>query len=350
MAIGEEKPVSWFGAPIPAPSDEALALHRDALVIDLHADTPHLMRRGFDFHRRHRPFLPRSAAIGHVDGPRMREGGLAAQVFGLFALPFPWRDHFSTILAQVTAVEAAVARCPEGLRLVRTAEQIRLARKEGVPACLLCLEGAHPLVGRIDRLDTLCGRGLRALGLLHFSANEAGFPAMGLGSDHGRGLTSFGRELVEYANSNGLILDLAHINRRGFLEAATQSRYPVMVSHTGVTGAHRMWRNIDDEQLRAVARRDGCVGVIFSRGFLGGAGIDALVHHIEHILHVAGEDTPALGSDFDGYVVPPAGLWDVSVLPRITDALLGRHHSEAVVRKILGENALRVIEAVPPRV
>lgn len=333
----------------PVVSADALALHRDAIVIDLHADTPDLMRHGYDFHKRHRPPLPRAAAIMHVDGPRMREGGLTAQCFGLFALPLPFRDHFARILAQIDAVDAALARRPDGLRRVRTAQEIRQAKKDGVPACLQCLEGVHPLRGRLDRLDTLRQRGLRAVGLLHFSANEAGRPAMGLGRDDSLGLTPFGSDLVDYANRHGLLLDLAHLNRRGFLEVARRSADPVMVSHTGVTGAHRVWRNIDDEQLTAVAQRGGCVGIIYSRAFLGGTGISALIRHLEHVLRVTGEDTPALGSDYDGYVVPPEELPDVSTLPRITQALLDRGHPERVVRKILGENALRVLEAVPPR-
>lgn len=330
------------------PSREALALHADAVVIDLHADTPDLMRHGYDFHKRHRPPLPRAAAIMHVDGPRMREGGLTAQIFGLFSLPIPFRDHFARILAQIDAVDAALARRPDGLRRVHTAQEIREAKRDGVPACLQCLEGAHPLGGRLDRLDTLRRRGLRAVGLTHFSASEAGRPAMGLGRDDSRGLTSFGYDLVDHANAHGVILDLAHLNRRGFLEAVRRSRYPVMVSHTGVTGVKPLWRNIDDDQLRAVAAGGGCVGIIYARAFLGGPGLDRLIDHLEHVLRVAGEETPALGSDYDGYVVPPAGLPDVTALPRITQALLDRGHPERVVRKILGENALRVIESVPP--
>jgi membrane dipeptidase len=331
------------------PSQEALALHRESIVIDLHADTPDLMRHGYDFHKRHRPPLPRAAAIMHVDGPRMREGGLTAQVFGLFALPLPFRDHFPVVLSQISAVDAALERNPQGLRRVQTAEDIRQAKRDGVPACLQCLEGAHPLGGRLDRLEALRRRGLRAVGLLHFSANEAGRPAMGLGRDGSLGLTPFGRELVGFANACGLLLDLAHINRPGFLEAVRLSRDPVMVSHTGVTGVNQMWRNIDDEQLRAIAARGGCVGIIYSRAFLGGPGIEFLIRHLEHVIKVAGEDTPALGSDFDGYVVPPAELPDASTLPRITQALLERGHPSRVIQKILGQNALRVLEAVPPR-
>jgi membrane dipeptidase len=110
---------------------------------------------------------------------------------------------------------------------------------------------------------------------------------------------------------------------------------------------HAVWRNIDDEQLRAIATRGGCVGLIFARQFLGGATIDAVVDHIAHVIDVAGEDVPALGSDFDGFVVPPVGLEDVAAMPNLTVALSRRGISPRVLEKILGGNVLRVLDAVP---
>jgi len=336
--------------PIDDVSKEARDLHREAVVVDLHADTPDLMRLGFDFHARHLPLLPAGLCFGHLDGPRMKQGGLTAQVFGLFVMAWFFRRRFwERILEQVDATHATVSRRPDGLRLVRTAEEIRQAKRDGVPAGMFCLEGAHPLAGRLDRLEELIPRGLRAVGFLHFVDNEAGAPAMGRGRNTHEALRPFGRALVEFCNERGLLIDLAHINRPGFLEAARLSRAPVMVSHTGVTGVKPHRRNIDDDQIRAVADTGGCIGIIYARNFLGGAGLDRLMLHLEHVLRVGGEDCPALGSDFDGYVLPPRGLADVTTLPRITDRLLHRGHAPRVVRKILGGNALRVIEAVPPR-
>jgi membrane dipeptidase len=120
-----------------------------------------------------------------------------------------------------------------------------------------------------------------------------------------------------------------------------------MVSHTGVLGVHAHWRNIDDEQLRAVADKGGCVGIIFARRYLGSASIDAVVDHLLHVIDVAGEDVPALGSDFDGFVVPPDGLEDVAALPNLTVALSRRGVGAGVLEKILGGNVLRVLDAVP---
>jgi membrane dipeptidase len=124
----------------------------------------------------------------------------------------------------------------------------------------------------------------------------------------------------------------------------------MMVTHTGVAGVHEHWRNIDDEQIKAVADRGGCVGIIFAPRYLGGQGIEPVCDHILHIIDVAGEDVPSLGSDFDGFVIPPKGLEDVSMMPNLTAALSARGVSDSVLEKILGRNALRVLGEVPMKV
>lgn len=144
-----------------------------------------------------------------------------------------------------------------------------------------------------------------------------------------------------------MIVDLAHINRRGFMDVLELATVPPMVSHTGVLGVHEHWRNIDDDQIRAVANKGGCIGIIFSRKYLGSASIEAVVDHIAHVIDVAGEDVAALGSDFDGFVVPPIGLEDIAAMPNLTVALSRRGISDRVLAKILGGNVLRVLDAVP---
>jgi membrane dipeptidase len=146
-----------------------------------------------------------------------------------------------------------------------------------------------------------------------------------------------------------VIVDLAHINRRGFLEACALATRPPIVSHTGVTSAYAHWRNIDDEQIRAVADKGGVVGIIFCPRFLGGSGIEDVVRHLRHVIDVAGEDTPALGSDWDGMIVPTPDLRDAAHLPHLTDALLRAGFGEGVIAKVLRNNALRVLGACPPR-
>lgn len=244
---------------------------------------------------------------------------------------------------QIDVLEVALARSPSALRLVKTADEVDACRRDGVLGALLGIEGAHALEGDVDRVAAFARRGVRYLGLLHFSANEVGYPAYGRGRRDGEGLTPFGVRVVEACEENGVIVDLSHINKRGFLEACRIARKPPIVSHTGVLGAHEHWRNIDDEQLRAVADRGGCVGVIFCPEFLGGDGIAPVVRHMKHILDVVGEEGVALGSDWDGFIVPTRELKDPRGLPLLTDALLAAGFSRTAIGKALRGNVMRVL-------
>jgi len=329
-----------------ADTAEAEELHRACTVVDLHADTPYLMCLGYDIAARHEPPLPEDSLAFHLDLSRARQGGLGAQFFGLISPSHRWMRPATLVDWQLNALDRAAAHSPDRFVLCRDATQVREARAAGKLAGLRGIEGAHALQGDLLRVEHFAGRGVAYLGLLHFVDNEAGAPAHGRGRDDALGLTGFGRQLVDELNRLRVIVDLAHINRRGFLEAAARSRRPVIVSHTGVLGVHRHWRNIDDDQIRAVAESGGCIGIIFSRRFLGQAGIDGVCAHLEHVIDVGGDDTPALGSDFDGFVRPPLGLADVRGLPNLTAALLRRGHPIERVQRILGENALRVLREV----
>ena len=327
-------------------STEAHALHAEHPPIDLHADTLLWSRwLGYDLYARHEPPLWRSAFAGHVDLPRLRDGGLGAQFFSLVSLPLArgMRGLAQAVHGQIDVLAEAVSRSPEELRLVRTAEELDACRRAGVIGALLGIEGAHALEGQLDNVDAFARRGVRYLGLLHFTANEAGYPAYGRGRRDGDGLTQFGLDLVRRCEAAGVLVDLAHINRRGFLDACSVARKPPIVTHTGVLAAYAHWRNIDDEQLQAVARLGGIIGVIFCPRYLGGKGLDAVVKHMVHIVNVVGEDTPALGSDWDGMIVPTPELRDPRGLPLLTDALLRAGVSQRTIGKILRGNAMRVL-------
>ncbi len=330
--------------------EEARSFHATATVTDLHADTTKLMERlGYDLAARHERTLPRRINyVGHVDLPRLREGGVAAQVFGMWTVPYPERGCRASVEAQLDALDDAIARHPEQITWALSADEVAAAQARGQLAAMGGIEGGQALEGDPAAVEHFARRGVRAIGLLHFSANALGSPAKGKGADPGRGLTAIGHEVVREMNRCGVIVDLAHINRKGFFDALTASTQAPMVTHTGVLGVHPHWRNIDDEQLRAVADKGGCVGVIFARRFLGGAGLDNVIDHLLHIVDVAGADVAALGSDFDGFVVPPEGLEDVASLPNLTAALARRGVGEELLRKILGGNAQRVLAAVPP--
>lgn len=325
-------------------SPAAQALHARHPAIDLHADTLMWARWvGYDLGARHEAPLPRAAWAGHVDGPRLVEGGLGAQFFGLVSLPITQRGCASAIDQQIDLLDSEIAVRPDGFRKAWTAADVEQCRSDGRTAALLGIEGSHALEGDLSRLEHFARRGVRYLGLLHFSANDAGYPAYGWGRRDGRGLTPWGKDLVRTCEALDVLVDLAHINRAGFLDACALATKPLIVSHTGVLGAYRHWRNIDDDQLRAVADKGGVAGVIFAPRFLGSDGLEAVVAHLRHIITVAGEDTPALGSDWDGMIVPTRQLRDAAHLPELTDALLAAGLSERTIGKILRENAMRVL-------
>jgi membrane dipeptidase len=331
--------------------DEARAMHADVCVLDLHADTPKLMDKlGYDLAARHERTLPKRINwIGHVDLPRLRDGGVAGQFFALWTwptyVPGQPRSKLQSIHDQLDALDAAIARYGDQITWARTGADVRAAKAAGKVAALGGLEGGHALEGKVEEIETLARRGVRYLGPLHLWASSLGGTSRKPKLDVG--LSALGADVIRESERCGVIVDLAHINRRGFFEALELTRYPVMVTHTGVNGVHPSWRNLDDDQLKAIANTGGCVGIIFARQFLGGSTLDHVVDHIRHVIDVAGEDVPALGSDFDGFVIPPEGLEDIAALPNLTVALSRRGIPPRVIERILGGNVLRVLDAVP---
>lgn len=325
---------------------QARALHAAHPPIDLHADTLMWSRWfGYDVRKRHEPPLWRAAFAGHIDLPRLREGGMGAQFFSLVSVPFStgMRGMARVIDEEIDILDAVLVQVPTELRLVRTAADIETCREDGAIGALLGIEGAHALDGDIDRIEHFARRGVRYLGLVHFTANEAAHPALGLGRRDGAGLTRWGFDLVRRCETAHVLVDLAHINRQGFMDACSVATKPVIVSHTGVKGAFDLWRNIDDAQLKAVAETGGAVGVAFYPWYLGGDGLDPIIKHLRHIINVCGEDTPALGSDWDGLIIPTTPLQDPRGLPRLTQALIDAGLGERVISKILRINIMRVL-------
>lgn len=330
---------------------EARALHDEVCVIDLHADTPKLMDKlGYDFTQRHDPPMPRRANIlGHVDMPRMREGGMAAQFMALWTwptyVPGQPRSNVDSMLDQLDAVQAVVERYPDQLTWARTGADIRAAKAAGKLSVLGGIEGGHALEGKLEAVELFARRGVRYLGPIHLWPSALGASSRQPKKD--TGLTALGADVIRECERCGVIVDLSHMSEKCYAQALEIVTRPPMVSHTGIDGVHEHWRNIDDAQIRAVADKGGCIGIIFARNYLGGKSIDCVVDHIMRVIDVAGEDVPALGSDFDGFVVPPEGLEDIAAMPNLTVALSRRGVPPRVLEKILSHNALRVLDAVP---
>jgi len=328
---------------------DAEALHRDALVVDLHNDVLITMRAtGLRLERRHRFHLPNHFGFWHTDLPRMIAGGMTGQFFGLVSLSVPERGCYRRVHTEIRRLQHAVARTDGRMRMARTAADLRAAHRDGHIAAFMGAEGAHHLEGDPSRVHDLTRAGVRYLGLAHFSGNRFAPAAKGPGSDNHGPLPGPGHELIAEMNRCGMIVDLAHVGRQAFLDATRLAAGPVIVSHTGICGVLDLWRNLTDEQVRAVADTDGAIGIIFTGNFLappGSRNVAAVVDHMEHVRNLVGARHVALGSDFDGLIMPVEGLEDVSCLGNITAELMRRGWAEQEIRGVLGENAARVLQA-----
>lgn len=332
---------SVYSGVVSAISPEAQALHDDCIVIDLHADTLELVRVGLDLSREHRSMGWMGHVLGHVDLPRMQRGGLSGQFFGVVIPPWtrPGRA-IERVRRQAELLRASCEKFTDSLSLATCADDVRKAHQQGKTAALIGVEGTYGLIGDEVAVAALTELGVAYVGPAHiFSSRDV--PSNMTANE--RRLSTAAWSLIEELREAAILVDLAHLARGAFHEIAESSKGPVIVSHTGLAALKPMWRNIDDDQIRAVAETGGIVGIIFTARYLGRRGVEGIVDHLEHLVKVGGEDVAALGSDFDGLVRPPRDLADVAGLPLITQRLIERGMKETLVRKILGENALRVL-------
>lgn len=329
-------------------SKRAKEVHDAALIVDLHCDlllTSLFLR--WDWTRRHRPNpFPGAPLMGQCDIPRMRDGNLSCLGLGLVVSPLRRASGPRAIRAHLNRLHKIVDAAPQSLTIATTPQGIRTAHATGRIACFGGLEGAHGLAGSVDALPALQRQGLAYVGLAHFTRNAACRPMVGWGSSRTLGLTDHGRDLIDACNRLGLVIDVAHVNKPGLLETCARSRVPVICSHTACSVVHPSPRGLDDEQLKAVARTGGVIGVIFAVPFIGPGGVDAVVAHMDHIRRTCGIAHVALGTDWEGWVLYPRALDSADKLPALTEGLLRAGWSPQDVHAAYGENFLRVMAEV----
>jgi membrane dipeptidase len=339
-----------LGGGVTSVSREAVEVHASALIVDLHCDlllTRHFLR--WDWRKRHRANpLPGAALFGHCDLPRMKEGNVGAVAFGVVTSPLRWSGGPAAIERDLDALAEEVARSPDFLVAAGSAQAFRAAHASGRIAAFAGLEGAHGLHGRLDDLPRFREKGLRYVGLVHFTANEAARPMVGWRASNTSGLTSFGRDLMDELVRLGILVDCAHLGKAAVLEVCRRARRPVIVSHTGCTSVYSSPRGVDDDVLRAVADTDGVVGVIFVTPFIGRGGAETVVRHLEHIRRTVGVRHCAIGTDWEGFAVYPDELNSAEKLVNLTEALLRAGWSADEVHAAYGGNFLRVVEAACP--
>jgi membrane dipeptidase len=336
------------GFPIEVSADAAAA-HAGALVVDLHNDLlTKLTHSRYDFARAHSPAAIYNPLRLDLDLPRIRAGGIAALGCLMFS-GFRIDPGHRRFWRQLDRANRLAAEHADSLVLARTVADIRGAHAAGRVALFLGVEGSYAIDDAPDvdaGAQRLAEAGVLFLGPLWERDSRAGRSCRTTAADAG-GLTDFGRALVRACNRTGVRLDLAHASRRTAADILEVSATAPFSSHSGASAVYPHPRNLDDDQLRAIAARGGIVGVIFVSPYLGGTfcTLERLVDHIEHVARVAGEDCVALGSDFDGFLPLPRGLRDAGDLPRLTELLWRRGWRQPQLAKLLGENALRYFAA-----
>lgn len=336
----------------------ALDLLHDSDVIDLHIDAfiEHRLF-GYDLFQRHGTGVLNGRFYSHTDLPRLVEAGFTGGLWSITTNPFRTAAGRSrTFFRNLERFQALFASAPDRVVMVRDVGEYRAARVAGRHAVFLSVQGGNALDHSLDDLDRIPERLLVRVTLVHLSTSRLGVTSNPYGrTGAGRGLSALGRDYVRKLDEKRILVDLAHINREGFFDAvaAHDRSLPLIVTHTGVNGVYRHWRNLDDDQLRAVADTGGTVGIMYQSSFLGPswfrAKVDWVVDHLEHVVDVVGDDHASLGSDWDGGICPPDDMLSCVEFPRLVDAMLRRGWSDQRIRKILGGNFLRVLDHLRPR-
>ena len=334
-------------------STEACSLLLDAHFIDLHCDMEVPIRvLGYNPDRHHGVASWTLPFMLHTDYPRIREAGLSGVVYDIATNPFrPARNRQETTLANIRRAIARIESHPQEQVFCRGRADYDAAFAAGKTAYWLSLQGGNALSYDLAALEGVASD-LHRITLVHLTTSDLGGTNSPAGGDIGT--TPLGRSFVACCNANRIIVDLAHSGKKTFWEAldAHDKTLPPIVSHTGVAGVHPHWRNVDDDQIRAIADRGGVVGIMYQSNFLAPVWYSCerqrIVDHLDHIISLVGEDYAAIGTDYDGMIIPPRDLCDITHHPMLVQDMLDRGWSDDRIRKILGENYLRVVREVRP--
>lgn len=341
-------------------------------IFDGHNDT--LLRLHLAEQGQERSFLERSE-VGHLDLPRAREAGLAGGFFAVFIPPdYPVeRDIVVTdegyeipmpeapLLVKAQSLTVALLarlyrleRFSQGrLKVVRTVQELEHCLESGIFAAIFHLEGAEAIDPKFEMLEVLYQAGLRSLGPVWSRPNRFGTGVpfkIPSSPDIGTGLTDLGKQLVKRCNELGILVDLSHLNERGFWDVVALSSAPLVATHSNAHALSPAARNLTDEQLAAVHKSNGVVGVNFSVTELRADGyhdadtpLEVIVRHVDYLIDKLGVDGVAFGSDFDGATLPQ-DLKDVTGFPKLISSLKLHGYNDVTLRKLCSENWLSVLK------
>ncbi|MGH9729408.1 MAG: dipeptidase [Candidatus Acidiferrales bacterium] len=371
----------------PKISAHARELHFHSIVIDTHDDTTQrLLVPHFDLGARH--------TDGNIDIPRMKQGGLDGIFFSIY-MPgtITGPTAVEKALDQIAAVREMARRHPNDVMLAKTAADVRHAFAEHKIAALMGVEGGHMINDDLAVLDAFAALGVRYMTLTHFVNTD--WADSSTDKPAHNGLTDFGKQVVLRMNRDGIMIDISHTSDKTFYDALAVSKAPLIASHSSCRALCDAVRDMSDPMIKALAAKGGVIQINYHVAFLSQKYVDAtkakpeilkgvadqvaqkcskadevcqlitenqlihklmldgtlpkvswteIVDHIDHAVKIGGIDHVGLGSDYDGSDMP-IGMEDVTHLPQITQALLDRGYSDADIKKILGENTLRVMAA-----
>jgi membrane dipeptidase len=366
------------------------ALHQQALVVDMHTDVLLQVLRGVDISKR--------LDHGHVDLVRLREGGVDVQFFAVWpnSKSYHIKSMFEQSMHLIDLLEKVVAKNQDKIVITRSPEEIIKAESMDKIAACIGVEGGTAIESDLDKLNILYNRGVRYLGLTWNESPDWASCAKDeiseeFEGDHG--LSPFGKEVILEMNRLGMIIDISHSGDKTFWDVIQTTHKPIIASHSGVFNLCYHYRNLKDEQIKAIGRNGGVIFINFYPGYLqsgfGGKyqalidtsaafldsvkqnfgndflgfrkfksafysdsteafrpGVERIVDHMDYIISLIGDDHVGLGSDFDGISLVPKGIEDASRMPEITRVMMERGYRPQRIRKILGGNFMRVFRAV----
>ena len=314
-------------------------LHKEAIVVDMHNDLLTESLNGYDWSIKNK--------IKHTDIPRLIKGGVDVQFLAAWVSPRK-KYHYKRAMELVECFNKNIEKNKSKIGQARNYEEILKLNKEGKIAFILCIEGGSIIENSIEKLKEFYSLGARYMTITWNNDIDWATSAKSANSKK-KGLSGIGKKVIQTMDSLGMIIDVSHTGVKTIEDILKITKNPIIASHSGAYAINPHFRNLTDEQIIAIAKNGGVIGINFCSVFLSKtkkATVKDIVDHIDYIVQLVGIDHVGLGSDYDGIVSVPQGMEDASKYPQITKTLLARGYSEKDIKKILGGNILRVIKQV----
>lgn len=321
-----------------------MTLHFDAILVDTHNDFIYkVYEKGAEFGKEN--------SFTQSDLPRFKSGGLDVQVFSIWIPMNQVKRSYDFVISRIDKLKEIEDGNSSEFEFAKTYDDIIRIVKAKKVCGLIGIEGGTAIGSNLDNINTFYDLGVRYIGLTWNNSNLIATSARDA-TERGKqgGLTEFGIKVVQRMNETGMLIDVSHLSEAGFWDVIENTNSPVIASHSDCYSINPHYRNLTDEQIIAIGKNGGYIGVNFYDKFLHStpskATLETVIDHIDHITNLIGVNYIGIGSDFDGGITAPEGLTDVTYYPEITRRLVEKGYSPEDVRKILGENFLRVFKQV----